>query len=301
MAVSLALAQLVESLGWTEGIARLAAPLVRFARFGPAAGASFALAFFSPAAANALLAENRAGGAMSRKELVAANLFNSAPAFLVHLPSLAALAFSFLGPAAVPYLGLVFSAAMMRTAAVALYGHIVLPRRPKTPLEPPRAERPSLISRDTLRKAGRRLLKRLKKTALFTIPVYCALFFLQHAGVFAGLETWMAGQAGVFRLVSPQAFSVVALYVAAENGAAFSAAAVLLGTGAVLPREAVVALLAGNILSSPVRAFRHQLPSYAGFFSPGPALMLVSANQILRAVSLTAVTLLYWFLTASNA
>lgn len=292
MAVSLAVAQVVESLRWAEGIARLAAPLVRFARMGPAAGASFALAFFSPAAANALLAEARGKEELSRKELIAANIFNSTPTFLVHLPSLVALAFSFLGAAAAPYICLVLLAAALRTAGVALYGRLFFPPRP-FPDSSRAMDGRAFSWREALAGAARRLKRRLKKMLIFTVPIYCALFFMQHAGAFAALEAFMAAHAGILRFISPQALSIVALYVAAENGAAFGAAAALLNGGAISPQEAVIALLVGNILSSPVRAFRHQLPSYAGFFSPGPALMLVAAGQTLRVLSLAVVTAAY--------
>lgn len=53
-----------------------------------AGGASFPLAFVSPAAANGLLSDSHNIGELSNNELMLANLFNSLPAYLVHaLPS----------------------------------------------------------------------------------------------------------------------------------------------------------------------------------------------------------------------
>jgi hypothetical protein len=49
----------------------------------------------------------------------------------------------------------------------------------------------------------------------------------------------------------------------------------------------------GNILSSPVRAVRHQFPYYAGIFKPALALNLIISNQALRAGSIALVTLGY--------
>ena len=60
-------------------------------------------------------------------------------------------------------------------------------------------------------------------------------------------------------------------------------------------RDVVLALMVGNILSTPMRAIRHQLPAYAGFYRPALALRLILANQGLRAVSMAVVTLLYWW------
>jgi len=58
----------------------------------------------------------------------------------------------------------------------------------------------------------------------------------------------------------------------------------------------VLALLVGNILSTPMRALRHQLPAYSGLFRPRLALRLILANQTLRAaVSMTFVTMAYYY------
>ena len=60
-------------------------------------------------------------------------------------------------------------------------------------------------------------------------------------------------------------------------------------------RDVVLALMVGNILSTPVRAVRHQFPSYAGFFRPALALRLILANQGLRAASMALVTVFYYY------
>ena len=88
MCLGLLIANVVEALRWTRPLARLSAPLVRLARLREVAGASFSMAFFSPAAANALLSESHAKGELSLRELVLANLFNSLPAYMVHLPTM---------------------------------------------------------------------------------------------------------------------------------------------------------------------------------------------------------------------
>ena len=83
---------------------------------------------------------------------------------------------------------------------------------------------------------------------------------------------------------------------AAELGAALGAAGSVLQTGGLEARDVVLALMVGNILSTPMRAIRHQLPAYAGFYRPALALRLILANQGLRAASMAVVTLLYWWI-----
>ncbi|SBW05177.1 putative membrane protein [uncultured delta proteobacterium] len=290
MAVGLVIAQALETFGWTAYIARLAAPLVRLAHLSPASGAAFSLSFASPSAANAILAEGLAGGGLSRKELVIANVINSTPAFLVHLPSLLAMAYSFLGAHAFAYVGLVFAAAAVRTWGAVLAGRFLL--------DPPavgNGATPAASRQGTLQSMIARFRKRLAKVCLFTIPVYCVIFILQKGGLFTAVESFLAAHAGALFFLHPASLGVVVLFVAAESSAAFAAAAALLHGGTLLPEQAVTALLIGNILSSPMRAFRHQLPSYAGFYSPATALLLVGVNQSLRAATLVLAVAAYSF------
>jgi hypothetical protein len=55
----------------------------------------------------------------------------------------------------------------------------------------------------------------------------------------------------------------------------------------------VLALLMGNILSSPMRMLRHQFPYYAGIFKPRLGMNLILYNQALRAGSIVAVMVIY--------
>jgi hypothetical protein len=88
VSVGLFVGTLIEALHWTRAVAKVAQPLVRLGRLKDVAGASFSLAFFSGAAANAMLAEAHDKGEMSRREVVLANLFNSLPTYFLHLPTL---------------------------------------------------------------------------------------------------------------------------------------------------------------------------------------------------------------------
>ena len=58
---------------------------------------------------------------------------------------------------------------------------------------------------------------------------------------------------------------IIIFHLAAELGPALGAAGSLLQEGALTSHEIIVALLVGNIVSTPMRAIRHQLPAYSGF------------------------------------
>lgn len=296
MCVGLLLASLLEGLHWTRFVARLARPLARMGHLQEVSAASFALAFFSPMASNSLLAEAHARGELSRRELIFANLFNSSPTFLVHLPTLFSMVFAFLGTRAFVYVGLCFLAASLRTVATVLAGRVLLPVPPAGSPYCPEATTRRTGWRETLGIILRRFKKRIGKLLLFTIPIYCLFFALQRAGFFTLVEQWLAEHAGWFSFLDPQAASIIAMYLVSESGAALSAAASLSNTGALGPHEVILALLVGNIISSPMRAVRHQFPVYSGYFSPPLAAVLVVMNQSCRAVSLALVAVgYYWY------
>jgi hypothetical protein len=295
MCVGLLLASLLESLHWTRFVARLAAPLARAGHLREVAAASFALAFFSPAASNSLLAEAHARGEITKGETVFANLFNSSPTFLVHLPTLFSLVFAFLGARAFVYVGLTFAATAVRTLGTVAAGRLMLPAPPPGCAACPEDSGRRRSWRETALTTVARFKKRITKLMVFTIPIYCVFFAAQQAGWFTAAEQWLAAHSSWFSFLNPKALSIVAMYLVSESGAALSAAASLADTGALAPREIILALLVGNIISSPMRAVRHQFPSYAGYFSPSLALRLVLMNQACRAVSLSLVAAAYYF------
>lgn len=295
MCVGLFLAGILESLHWTRFVAKLASPLARLGHLREVSAASFALAFFSPAASNSLLAEAHRRGELSRKELIFANLFNSSPTFLVHLPTLFSMVFAFIGAQAFIYVGLSFLAAAGRTMATIIAGRILLP----TPLPSAEETLPSNSEKKSMREIAattwKRFKKRISKLLLFTIPIYCIFFLLQQWGLFAAAEQWLAGHSGWFSFLNPHSVSIIAMYLVAESGAALSAAASLSTMGSLSTHEMILALMVGNIISTPMRAVRHQFPSYAGFYSPSLALILVIMNQLCRAASLIVVTAIYFY------
>lgn len=296
LAAGLLLANLLEALRWTRYLAHLAAPLARLAHLPPVAAASFSLAVISPAAANSLLAASHDKKEISGCELMLANIFNSLPAYVVHTPSIFFLTWPVLGFPAVTYVLLTLLAAIARTAATVAVSHYLLPVPSQTEQQAP-SPPTTTGHKQILRKAWKSFLRRLPRLACFTIPVYILMYFLQRYGFFEIAEQWMATHMGWLSFLKPQAMGIIVLHLAAELGAALGAAGSVLQSGALTTRDVVLALLVGNILSTPMRAIRHQLPAYAGFYRPTLALRLVLANQGLRAASMALVTASYYTCT----
>jgi hypothetical protein len=293
ISIGLFVGTLIEALQWTRAVAKVAQPFVRLGRLKDVAGASFSLAFFSGAAANTMLAEAYEKGEITKREVMLSNLFNSLPTYFLHLPTLFFIAAPFIGPAAALYVGLTVGAALLRTLGIVLLGRLTLPPLPEGCVVCLLPEAPKWDWRAALDKTWKRFKRRLPRMVYYTVPIYVAFFFLKRWGVFDTLEAAMAEHVSFLAWLPPQAMSIVVFHMAAETTAGYAAAGALVQTGGLTIKELVLALLVGNILSSPVRAIRHQFPYYAGIFKPALALNLIVSNQTLRAVSITLVTLAY--------
>lgn len=294
ISVGLIIGNLIEALNWTRAMAKVASPLIRLARLKDVAGASFSLAFFSGAAANTMLAEAYEKGEICRRELVLANLFNALPTYLLHLPTVYFLTLPYIGSAAGTYVGLSLGAAVLRTVFIIALGRLTLPPIPDGCVVCRLEEGGFKGFRHALGLALKRFRRRLPKILYITVPVYVAFHYAQQYGLFARLEAFMASEAAWLSWLPPKAVSIVVFQMASEFTAGLAAAGSLLQAGNLEPRAVVLALLVGNILSTPMRAFRHQFPYYAGIFPPALALRLIVHNQLLRAAGMAAVTLAYW-------
>ena len=298
ISLGLLVGNLIESLNWTHRVARIASPLVRRAHLSDITGASFSMAFFSAVTANTMLSEAYEQGEIGRRELIFANLFNSLPTYFLHLPTLFFLAVPMLKGVAFIYVGLTLFAAFLRTVCILFVGRIMLSGNKEHCVTCRLDENMVSNVSQAFQKAWFRFQKRIKKILIITIPIYTAVFLLNRFGLFTLLEEWLAGHVSLLSWLHPESLGVVALQLTAEISAGLAAAGALLDNGSLEARQVVVALLAGNVLSSPMRAVRHQFPFYTGIFKPKIAVELIIYNQIFRTGSIILVGIFYYFLTA---
>ena len=298
ISLGLLVANFIEALSWTRWIALLAKPLARLGHMSDTAGASFSMAIFSGVAANTLLAEAYDKQTMSKKELVIANLFNSLPTYFTHLPTIFFITFPLIHAAAFIYVGMTVAAAILRTLSIVLVGRLILPQAASMPATPDVVERRTPVDwQGAAHKSWKRFRKRIRKIIKFTVPIYVAIFIMHRVGYFRELETFAAQYLELIPWLSPQAMGIITLHLAAELTAGVAAAGALLQEGALSQREIILALLVGNILSSPLRAVRHQFPYYAGIFKPALAAQLIVFSQSFRIISLIAVGVVYYYWT----
>ncbi len=294
ISVGLFVGNLIESLHWTRHAAKIAEPLARRARLKDISAASFSMAFFSGITANTMLSEAHERGDISDRELILSNLFNSLPTYFLHLPTIFFIAAPFIGGAATIYVGLTAFAAVLRTIAITISGRYLLP-----PLEegciPCKLEEMEKKRKkgSAFKKTWKRFKKRLPKVLYLTAPIYTLFFVFKQLGMFAWLQGLMAGNVSFFSFLPPEALGIVAFHMAAEFTAGLAAAGALIADSGLTDTQVVLALMLGNVLSSPMRAFRHQFPYYAGIFKPRMAMKLILFNQVTRALTIALVGVTY--------
>ncbi|MBE0583780.1 MAG: hypothetical protein IH612_08420 [Desulfofustis sp.] len=297
ISIGLLAANLLESLNWTGKIAWVARPLIRLGHFSEHVGAAFAMALVSGVAANTMLAEAYDRGDIDKRELVLANLFNSLPTYFLHLPTMMVITLPLIKGAAFIYVGITFLAALLRTLTIVGVGRLLLPLPAQQVVLSTPEEKPEDWQQRG-RKIWRRFKTRMKKIALFTVPIYIVIFVMNRLAFFAYLEERVASFLDFLPWLSPQAIGIITLHMAAELTAGLAAAGALLQDNVLTYREIVFALLIGNILSSPLRAVRHQFPYYAGIFQPKMAVELIVYSQLFRIVSLIIAAACYIALTS---
>ncbi len=296
IAIGLAVGQIIEALEWTRFLGIVGAPLFRFARLGPQCSATFTTAFFSGTAANAMLFDFWQDGKIGRFQLFMTNLANQLPAFFLHLPTTVFIVLPLTGWAGGIYFIITFLAALSRFIIVLILGRM----QNEMPGHQDEAIGAVAGANQPRKKAsiwsglGAKLPRRLMGVATYVVPIYIAVFLLNMAGVFAWTQQWLVRTVST-AFIPVEALSLVVLSFAAEFTSGFAAAGALLKEGVLSTKQAVTALLIGNIVAFPIRALRHQLPRLMGIFAPKMGMQLLLAGQGFRIVSLVFFGVLYYF------
>ena len=278
--------QLIESLGWTTRLGRLVWPLIRWARLPGTVGSSFTAAFVSGVLANTLLYTGWQEGRLSKKGLFLGNLLNSSiPAYVLHMPTTMVIIISLTGRAGLLYVALTFTAAWLRLAAVAGVSRAIMPVCDACVMEDGSVKR-SL--REVWAETWPKFKVRLQRLILIIVPVYLVVVVVAESGFFTWLRDALTAWVTI-SFIPVESMGVVVFAVVAEFTSGFAAAGALLQSGALSVKEVVLALLIGNIIATPVRTMRHQLPHYMGIFTPGLGVELLLVSQTVRVLSIVVV------------
>ena len=289
ISIGLFVGQMVEGMGWTEGLAVMARPFMRWGHISAQMGAVFTTAFFSGTASLSMLMAFHKDESLSRREVTFAVLLNTFPSFFLHLPTTFFIILPLAGKAGAIYLLLIFGAAVLRLGSILTYTHFAFPKSP--------TNYQGNVSKDKnwkelLRETGKKFKSRVSNILMIVLPVYLIIVLISDMGFFLWLRKSLAlGISSAF--IPVEAMSVVIFSLVAEFTSGYAAAGAMLDAGTLDTFQTVLALLLGNIIAAPVRALRHQMPYYMGIFSPGLGAYLMLISQAFRLVSLMAVGLIF--------
>lgn len=115
-------------------------------------------------------------------------------------------------------------------------------------------------------KTWTRFRRRIRKIISITVPIYLAVHVMHKFGLFTLAEQFLARHLDGLPWLHPKAMGIIVFQLGMEFSAGMAAAGALLDSGSMSVRDVVIALVVGNVLSSPMRAFRHQFPYYAGIY-----------------------------------
>jgi len=305
ISIGLLAGQLIESLGWTKQVAIIARPFFRFSNLGNRCSAAFTTAFISGTTSNAMLLDFYEDKKISKMHLFLSNYINQFPAFFLHLPTTVFIVLPLTGYAGALYFFITFLATLFRTICFLGIGRFYLKNYPEYNQEPIHTvpgNTKDKITKDNnknlksiMKKIKSKLPGRIINIIIWVLPIYTIIFILNRNGFFDYLNKSLAG-AVTLTILPVESLSVVILSFAAEFTSGFAAAGALMDAGVITIKQTVIALLLGNILAFPIRALRHQLPTYMGIFSPKIGLQLLLSGQLFRVLSIILMGTLYYIM-----
>jgi hypothetical protein len=288
--VGLLLGIFIENANLTARLGRVFAPFLRFGHLKEPSAVAFTTAFFSAVAASTVLMNAYQDRVISRRELMISALTLTFPAFFAHLPSMFFIITPLVGVLGLYYLAILLGGDILRTTAYLLVGRFTLP--PYQPVAVAPASRPSSW-KEVWQATRDKFFTRLYSILVITIPVFVAVFLAQEGGLFAWLKNHLTLLLKGSQ-IPVEAVSILIFSLAAEAAGGFAAAGALLASQALSPAAVLFTLILGTIISSPMRAVRHQMPFYLGVYTPKLGLRLMILSQLFRTLSLLPFLLLIY-------
>jgi hypothetical protein len=294
ISLGLFVGQCIEAMGWTARLAMLARPFMRWGHLTEKMGAAFTTAFFSGTASLSMLISFYKDKVITEKEITLCVLLNTFPSYFLHLPSTFFIILPLAGSAGVIYLLITFFAALLRLSVILIWSRKILPESNLFELA---SEKNSWDWKKVVLNIKLKFLKRLMRIMLLVLPVYILILLLSQGGLFMWIRKNLAQYVGS-TFIPIDAMSIVVVSLITEFSSGYAAAGAMLKSGALNVVQTALALLVGNILATPIRAFRHQMPIYLGIFSPGMGTRLVLMTQTFRLVSLIVVGIVFLIVVA---
>ena len=288
--IGVILGQMLEVAGAVKYIAFITKPFLFLGGLPSVAGPAFILSLQSGAVANSMLVSSRDEGEMSNRQLYTSVLVVSCLSLFAHLPTyIIPLAIAFGSFSAWLFFSVRFGAILVEIIVILLISSLVIKHFiPDKLLEIPEEERIERRKKRAQSNAGYftkvwiRSRRTIRRILIYTIPSFFGLAILEYYGFFTWLGAVLPNLFSYSFLPPEAAVIIPAQAINLYNG--IITAGNFLDEGQLSELQAVIILLAGSIITSPLRTLKHALPTYIGILGPKPGLILAISAQILRII-----------------
>lgn len=268
------IAEFIVILGIVDKISILAKPIINFSHQKKECGVSFLMAFASPPAADAMLAEYHEKKLITKKEMFLAAMINSS--FPIGVNN-----FFYVVPVLIPLLGvtgleysLIFLLIGLVQAGVLMVASRLMLERRHATFEPSVKKKERICLADAFTQSLKASIPTIKRITLIIVPALFVTCILIEAGVFDALASYIS-DVSYYLPIPPAGLGIItALF--GNFIAACAVASSLLSAGMITGREVILTLLIGNVLASIVTAFKTIMPYYVGIFGFRPGLELTA-------------------------
>lgn len=283
------LGKVLEERGWTRFFRHLTRPILRFARLPMYCEGALITSLVSGFAGDALLSLQYRDNNLTAKQVTLATMILNLPLFLSFVPLLVGIVYPLTGWVGLAYLATQITASLGLMAVATVISHFTFPPPDNDRIEAAQMEsmRPMLY---VLKRATTDAAKVTFRILLIAGPIMGLVFYLVNVGFFQGLQQSIASHIH-FPGLPPQALAITAAHALHIAGGA-AVAGGLLKAHLVTPKEALLAMVLGNVIGTPFRSLRMALPRYLALYPPKLAIAIVLYTQGIRCF----VVLLIYFL-----
>ncbi len=272
---------IIEQRNWSRFVAFIAKPIVRFGRLPDICASSFITSFASAHASNNMLVSAYDAKQISRAQMIIGGIANTFPRKL--FMNVKIINFIPVFPILmVAYLLIQLCVGFTRTFLLLLINRFYFSRKEK---EMDNEKLNEMISeklkavptwKATISIAKKRTLRFMKKMLIITMPIYFVVLYLSKTGIIKKIEKLIPDSLDF--ILTPEIIDIM-LTRFASLIVAIRHSSEMLSNSQVSITQILIALLAGNIITTPFRTVRRNLPIALAIFPNRDGIWVVCLTQ----------------------
>ncbi|WP_048202014.1 nucleoside recognition domain-containing protein [Methanocaldococcus bathoardescens] len=268
----------IMNTGIMKKFSDLLSPILKRLKINPLSISSILACFFSPTVGYSILAEGLKENKINEKEIIGTSLANSFPSVLSHT-------FTFFVPVVIPilgYTGILFVLIRLSVAlAKTIIGFIYLSIVSKDySFEIPNINK--MDKKENVKKSFKRTIKFAKRLVPILFFMMTLVIYLSKVGFFDYVERFVQPITNLLNL-NPNV-GILALTEIINVQAAIVMAGGFLNENILTPKEVLIGLIIGNVLTFSTRYAKHSLPLHVSLFGAKLGTKIVMINAIITLI-----------------